>query len=760
MTVFSHTSAAIAGKQIFPVNYEAEVSQRLLDSLSSGDLKAASDCSSNSFLDVNFVGAVSLKLRRPEVVLRDHLPNDVVLHYEEFKTDVTPLFLAAHFGNFNLLRQLLNAGADVNQKLFRGFAITAAVREGHLEIVKVLLKAGASQPACEQALLEASIHGRARFVELLMGSDLIRPHVALHAFVTACGRGFTDVVDTMIKCGVDTNAMDRVLLQSSKPSLHANIDCNGLVAAVVSRQPSVVRLLLQADITDMEVKLGAWSWDSDSGEEFRVGAGLAEPYPLTWCAVEYFEISGAILRMLLKKHSPNTPHLGRTLLHHAILCASSVAVNVLIDCGVDIECPVTTSNTLFRPLHMAVRLGLPTIIRALLEAGCDINSRTNSGDTALMISAKFKQEECLRVLAAAGADFGLINDVGFSVASIASSNKWSLGFQETILQVIKAGKVPQSSNFSTFSPLLFAAQVGDTEALKILLAQPEIDINQPDDNGFTAVLLTALKGHVESFRLLVYAKADVKRSTKSGDTVITLSELSCTRDLFEKVLLDYALEMDNRYAVGFHALHCAARQGDLGAVQLLTSKGYDVNAADGDGYTPLMLAAREGHAQICKLLIMKGASCDFKNSRGETPLSFARKNGRKDNEAEGIILDELARKLVRRGACVQKHTKRGRGSPHAKMIKMVGATGVLTWGTSSRRNVICKEVEVGPSARFCKNRRSKGDADEAGVFHVVTTKNKEVHFVCEGGCNAAKLWVRGIKLLTKEAVFSSKLNGN
>lgn len=63
----------------------------------------------------------------------------------------------------------------------------------------MLLKAGSSQPACEQALLEASIHGRARFVEVLMGSDLIRPHVALHAFVTACGRGFTDVVDTMMK---------------------------------------------------------------------------------------------------------------------------------------------------------------------------------------------------------------------------------------------------------------------------------------------------------------------------------------------------------------------------------------------------------------------------------------------------------------------------------------------------------------------------------------------------------------------------------
>lgn len=87
----------------------------------------------------------------------------------------------------------------MNQKLFRGFATTIAVREGHLDILEILLKAGASQPACEEALLEASCHGRARLAELLMASDLIRPHVAVHALVTACCMGFVDVVDTLMK---------------------------------------------------------------------------------------------------------------------------------------------------------------------------------------------------------------------------------------------------------------------------------------------------------------------------------------------------------------------------------------------------------------------------------------------------------------------------------------------------------------------------------------------------------------------------------
>ncbi|EXC31354.1 hypothetical protein L484_017635 [Morus notabilis] len=749
MVVFS-------GKQVFPVDYEAEVSKLLLEASLSGDLKSALECIADPFVDVNFVDAVCLKTRKTEVVLGGESESEVRVDYEEFKTDVTALFVAVHTGNVSLVKKLLSIGADVNQKLFRGFATTAAVREGHYEILEILLKDGASQPACEEALLEASCHGRgAKFAELLMASDLIRPHVAVHALVTACCRGFVDLADALIKCGADASATDRVLLQSSRPSLHANVDCTALVAAVVSRQISVVRLLLQAGArTDIKVKLGAWSWDTSTGEECRVGAGLAEPYPITWCAVEYFESSGAILRMLLQQLSLHSPHCGRTLLHHAILCGNAGAVSHLLSCGADVESPVkTTGGTMFRPIHMAGRLGYSAILQCLIDFGCDINSKTDIGDTALMICARYKQDDCLRVLAMAGADFGLINADGQSVSSISGSNMWFFGFQLAVVDVIKAGKLPRSSNLSVFSPLISVAQAGDTEALKALMSWEGFNVDYQDDNGFSAVMITALKGHVEAFRLLVYAGADVKLANESGETAITLSESNQNRDLFEKVMLEFALEKGNGNAGGFYALHYAARQGDSDAVKLLTGWGYDVNVPDGDGYTPLMLAAREGHSTICQLLISHGANIKFKNERDETALSLARKNGGKENEAECILLDELARNLVIGGGRVQKHTKGGKGSPHAKEIRMVGDTGILHWGKSSRRNVICRDAALGPSQAFRRNRKTKGDADQPGLFRIVTNKNQEVHFVCEGGREAAELWVSGIKLVTKEAVF-------
>ncbi|PIM99345.1 26S proteasome regulatory complex, subunit PSMD10 [Handroanthus impetiginosus] len=744
----------LTGKQVVPVNYEAEVSQRLLEASLSNDLNLALECLVDSVVDVNYVNAVCLKIRKTDVVLREELPTEVRVDYEEFRSDVTALFVAVTNGNLALVRKLLSVGADVNLRLFKGFATTAAVREGHLEILEILLKAGASQPACEEALLEASSHGRSQLVELLMQSDFIRPHVAVHALVTACCRGFVDVVATLVKFGVDVNATARVLLQSSKPSLHTNVHSTALAAAVVSRQISVVRVLLEAGVrTDVKAQLGAWSWDLASGEEFRVGAGLAEPYPITWCAVEYFEATGSILKMLLQHISPNTPHYGRTLLQHAILCGNIGPVKVLLNSGAQIETPVkTTRNTEFRPIHMAVRIGHQRILQALIDSGCDLNSKTEAGETALLISVRHKQEECLQALAKAGADFALSNAAGQSPCSIAESNGWYLHFQQAVLSVIKSGNVPTSSNMPVFSPLLFVTQSGDILGLEALIGKAEIDVNTQDDRGFSAVMIAAMEGHVDAFRLLVYAGADVKLTNKSGENAITLSKLSQNRDLFEKVMLEFALERGNHNSEGFYALHCAARRGNLEAVKLLTSKGHDFNAFDSDGYTPLMLAAIEGNGKMCDLLISSGAHCDLKNAKGESALSLARKKG-VENDAENAILDALARKLVLSGSWVQKHTKGGKGAPHIKHVKMVGSTGVLRWGNSNCRNVVCRDAELGPSLKFQRIRQRKGAANQPGIFHVITIKNKEVHFVCDGGMEMAELWVRGIWLVTDENFF-------
>ncbi|XP_020238382.2 ankyrin-3 [Cajanus cajan] len=746
-------------KQVFPVDYETEVSQRLVEASHYGDTETAFECIASPLVDVNFVGTVSFKSKTTEIVLQDESPHRVNSAYEEFKTELTALFLAAHTGNLTLLRKLLNVGANVNIRLFRGYATTASVREGHLKVLEVLINGGASQLACEEALLEACYMGRARFAELLMQSSMIRPRVAVHALVSACCRGFVEVVDVLIKHGVDANAIDRTLLQSSKPFLHANVDCNALFAAVVSRQINVVRLLLQVGVRlDIKVKLGAWSWDTDTGEEFRVGVGLAEAYPITWCAVEYFESTGAILHMLLSHLSPNSLHFGRSLLHHAIICNNEKALTTLLNRGADAEVVVqTTEETNEHPIHIAARLGSCNILQSLISGGCNLDSKTKSGDTALMICTRHKHEKCLGVLASAGADFGMVNSSGLSATSIANSVQWTKVFQKALLDVIRAGKIVKSSNPYRFSALLFVTRANDVEGLKKLIENENTNLDEQNGNGFSAAMIAVIGGNVESFRLLLYAGADVtKLENKYGLTALELIDMSPNGEMFHNVMLEYALhKRGNGCSIEVNPLHRAACYGDMNIVKKLIKEGYDVNAFDDQGYTPLMLAARACRREMCELLISCGAKCDVENERHETALSLARQNGA-ENDAESVIMEELARTLVLCGARVKKHTKCGKGSPHGKSLVMVGAAGILRWGKSSKRNVICREAEVGPSEKFRWNRRKKFDVDEGGMFHVITTKNKEVHFVCEGGVEMADLWVRGIRLVTREAIFGRR----
>ncbi|CAI9093246.1 OLC1v1028704C1 [Oldenlandia corymbosa var. corymbosa] len=781
MTVFASTNAGaaagsggggyMAGKQVFPVEFYHEeaastetesLSQRLVDAAHANDLKAATELitSSPAAADVNYLGSVVLKVRKTEVVLREEEAVQVVVEFEEFKTEVTALFLAAHNGNVTLVRRLLSVGANVNQKMFRGYATTAAAREGHVEILDMLISGGASQDACEEALLEACYMGMARPAELLLASELVRPHVAVHALVTASFRGFKDVVDTLIKNGVDYNATARVLLQSTKPSLHANVDCNSLAAAIVGRQISIALLLSQVGArTDIMVRLGAWTWDAGTGEEFRVGAGLAEPYHVTWCAVEYYESSGTILRMLLQRHSPNIPHLGRTLIHHAILCGNARAVEVLLSYGANAEAPVKTAKQrdFFRPIHMASRLGLAGAVRHLIDAGCNLNANTDSGETALMISVGNKHEECVKLLAEKGADFGSCNVAGLCAKSIAGSVHWETGFQRAVLDVIRDGKLARSSNPKMFSSLLFVTQANDTEALKILLNQQDnLNLNEQDGNGFSAVMFAALGGNVEAFKVLLHAGADVKLPNFHGETAISLAEKHQNSDAFERVMLNYLRSKGDQTYIGSSTLHRAAHSGDVQLVQVLIDEGYDVDLVDADGYTPLMLAAKTGNRTMCELLISCGAKCDIQ------ALSLARKSNNRD--AEDVILDSLARRLVLDGGKMKKHTKNGKGRPHWKVLKMVGGNGVLSWGKSSKRNVVCRGAEVGPSTTFQWNRRKRGDVDDPGVFRVITTtKDREVHFVvCEGGREMAELWapIKGILSSQRiRLIQHSKLQG-
>jgi hypothetical protein len=94
---------------------------------------------------------------------------------------------------YQMVLTLQMAGADVNQKLFLGYATTSAAREGNIDVLKMLLLAGATQEACEDALSEACLFGEVEAVRILVSSEMLGIEAMARALVTACWRGFDDI---------------------------------------------------------------------------------------------------------------------------------------------------------------------------------------------------------------------------------------------------------------------------------------------------------------------------------------------------------------------------------------------------------------------------------------------------------------------------------------------------------------------------------------------------------------------------------------
>ncbi|KAM0965402.1 hypothetical protein TB2_020993 [Malus domestica] len=88
---------------------------------------------------------------------------------------------------------------------------------------------------------------------------------------------------------------------------------------------------------------------------------------------------------------------------------------------------------------------------------------------AILCNNERAVEECLKILASDGADFGLVNSAGQSASVIAES----------------------ASDTSVFSPQMLVTQANGIEALKKLIEGADIDHNEQDEKGYSAAMIAA-----------------------------------------------------------------------------------------------------------------------------------------------------------------------------------------------------------------------------------------------------------------------------
>ncbi len=163
----------------------------------------------------------------------------------------------------------------------------------------------------------------------------------------------------------------------------------------------------------------------------------------------------------------------------------------------------------------------------------------------------------------------------------------------------------------------------------MVLIDAKVDLNNQDDDGYTALMQAAAKGNKKIVQMLIDAKVDLNKRDKKGYTALILAVLRGHKEIVQ-MLIDAKADLNIKDSMGITALIWAAfaeENKNMDIVQMLINAGADLNNQDDDGYTALMWASSRGNKEIVELLINKKADLNKHDADDNTALSLAIRNG-------------------------------------------------------------------------------------------------------------------------------------
>ncbi|MDO5305663.1 MAG: ankyrin repeat domain-containing protein, partial [bacterium] len=300
------------------------------------------------------------------------------------KSNTTPLIWASFNGNLAMVKNLAEAGANVNVVNADGFTpLHAAVESENPEVVRYLLQRGAK-------------------INTATVQDGTTP---LH---TACYKGNKEIAQILIVAGANIEAKT---VHGATPLVTATfygkkdiVEClkaNGAKIDVESKEGEVLaKSAITANKTesyDELVKAGADVNMTDENGKTMIQAAVEKNDVKT---VETLIKDGANVNVVCKyKESSNV-----TPLMTAVIDKNVAVIKPLLKANADLN--VKEKNLGLTALQIAILQGNEDIAADLIFNGADINSLSNDGFTAADLALAKKDVSMLKKLVASGALFG------------------------------------------------------------------------------------------------------------------------------------------------------------------------------------------------------------------------------------------------------------------------------------------------------------------------------------------------------------------
>jgi ankyrin repeat protein len=156
--------------------------------------------------------------------------------------------------------------------------------------------------------------------------------------------------------------------------------------------------------------------------------------------------------------------------------------------------------------------------------------------------------------------------------------------------------------------LMLAAEGNQISLVDEILRTGCDNINAKNVAGYTALYYAAYNAHIEIFKLLIAANADLTIPNKAGKTPLECILENGHPDYLKfKFLIDEG-KLQLSKEEGEMLLPIVARNGDINMMELLINMTKaDVNSPNKKGITSLQMAAYHGNVAMVEFLITKGA---------------------------------------------------------------------------------------------------------------------------------------------------------
>ncbi|XP_042226238.1 ankyrin-3-like isoform X2 [Homarus americanus] len=525
-----------------------------------------------------------------------------------------PLHYATEANNIPLVKLLLhhNANLEVRSSFNEGAtALFLASKAGHLDIIKLLLEAGADVNTLDDrknGLAQyAAKAGKTQLLNLLStyGIDLTildeDQGTLLHL---AAENGHLDTCNFLLTKGLSLTYLDKVgqtpadraqrrnhqkLFRNLKKQ--ENLSSSSMNTQGVdpnrpsqrnARQPLIdnaARGLIRAVKTTLEngddIHAKSNKKDDHGGRALHLAAGAG-----------YVDVVVELLRHGARVNDED--NLGMTPLHHAAINGHAEVLKKLYAFNPNKEAEDKEGR---RAIHIAASEGHLPAVQTLFRWGCSLDPQTKDGSTPLHLATENNKLLVVKWLL----DHGVSTTTKNHHQETAEQCAWRKGFKD-VMDLLQQRK-------ATSAQLLMAAAEGKEREIEHCVkggGNIEVCSTQPGEEGLTPLHLACWGGHKDAAVKLINLGAN-PQALAGGRQAVHWAAYGGHVDVL-KALSDLGCDLNVTSADKSTALHLAADNGNLEAVQWLVEHGADIDAKNNKGVTALVLAREGGQSVACQYL--------------------------------------------------------------------------------------------------------------------------------------------------------------